>query len=161
MEKLTVIKVGGAVVEDPEALSSFLDRFSAIGGNLILVHGGGREATRTASALGIESRMIEGRRVTDAAMLEIVTMAFAGMSDREFYPSKEEKAAKLGFDLISNHAFLDGNKRIGMYVMLTFLEANGVALEAADEDVTEAGLGVASGAWTYEKLLSWVRGHLT
>lgn len=78
MEKLTVIKVGGAVVEDPEALSSFLDRFSAIGGNLILVHGGGREATRTASALGIESRMIEGRRVTDAAMLEIVTMVYAG-----------------------------------------------------------------------------------
>ena len=49
---------------------------------------------------------------------------------------------------------------IGMYVMLTFLEANGEALEAADEDVTAAGLGVASGAWTYEKLLAWVKDHL-
>ena len=98
----------------------------------------------------------------DEALLEsALESAFSGFGDREFYPTKEEKAAKLGFDLISNHAFLDGNKRIGMYVMLTFLEANGVALEATDEDVTEAGLGVAAGAWTYEKLLSWVRGHLT
>ena len=98
----------------------------------------------------------------DQALLDAaLASAFAGMADREFYPSKPEKAAKLGFDLISNHAFLDGNKRIGMYVMLTFLEANGVALEATDEDVTEAGLGVASGAWTYEKLLAWVKEHLT
>ena len=97
----------------------------------------------------------------DQALLDAaLASAFAGMADREFYPSKPEKAAKLGFDLISNHAFLDGNKRIGMYVMLTFLEANGVALEATDEDVTEAGLGVASGAWTYEKLLAWVKERL-
>ena len=97
----------------------------------------------------------------DQALLDAaLAAAFAGMADHEFYPSKPEKAAKLGFDLISNHAFLDGNKRIGMYVMLTFLEANGVALEATDEDVTEAGLGVASGAWTYEKLLAWVKEHL-
>ena len=97
----------------------------------------------------------------DQALLDAaLASAFAGMADREFYPSKPEKAAKLGFDLISNHAFLDGNKRIGMYVMLTFLEANGVALEATDEDVTEAGLGVASVAWTYEKLLVWVKEHL-
>ena len=97
----------------------------------------------------------------DQALLDAaLAAAFAGMADREFYPTKPEKAAKLGFDLISNHAFLDGNKRIGMYVMLTFLEANGVALEATDEDVTEAGLGVASGAWTYEKLLAWVKEHL-
>ena len=99
---------------------------------------------------------LRDQTLLDAAL----AAAFVGMADREFYPSKSEKAAKLGFDLISNHAFLDGNKRIGMYVMLTFLEANGVSLEATDEDVTEAGLGVASGAWTYEKLLSWVKEHL-
>ena len=99
---------------------------------------------------------LRDRALLDAAL----AAAFAGMADRELYPTKPEKAAKLGFDLISNHAFLDGNKRIGMYVMLTFLEANGVALEATDEDVTEAGLGVASGAWTYEKLLAWVKEHL-
>ena len=99
---------------------------------------------------------LRDQSLLDAAL----AAAFSGMADREFYPSKAEKAAKLGFDLISNHAFLDGNKRIGMYVMLTFLEANGVELKATNEDVTEAGLGVASGAWKYEDLLKWVNGHL-
>ena len=98
---------------------------------------------------------LRDRALLDAALAS----AFAGVEDREFYPSKEEKAAKLGFDLISNHAFLDGNKRIGMYVMLTFLEANGIGLKATDEDVAEAGLGVASGLWKYEGLLDWVRRH--
>ena len=86
--------------------------------------------------------------------------AFAGVADREFYPSKEEKAAKLGFDLISNHAFLDGNKRIGMYVMLTFLEANGIGVEADNEEVASVGLAVASGTMKYEALLDWVRKHI-
>jgi len=94
----------------------------------------------------------------DQALLDAaLAAAFAGMSDREFYPTKEEKTAKLGFDLISNHAFLDGNKRIGMYVMLTFLEANGIALEATDDDVVTAGLSVASGTMSYDDLLSWIR----
>lgn len=97
----------------------------------------------------------------DQALLDAaLASAFAGVKEREFYPSKEEKSAKLGFDLISNHAFLDGNKRIGMYVMLTFLEANGIGLNATDEDVAEAGLGVASGLWRYEDLLDWVRRHV-
>ena len=56
--------------------------------------------------------------------------AFAGFGDQEFYPTKEEKGARLGYALISNHAFVDGNKRIGMYVLLTFLEVNGIRLEA-------------------------------
>ena len=99
--------------------------------------------------------------IRDEGLLEAaLENAFASFGGAEFYPSKEEKGARLGYELISNHAFVDGNKRIGMYVMLTFLEANGVALEATDEDVTEAGLGVASGAWTYEKLLAWVKEHL-
>jgi len=96
----------------------------------------------------------------DQALLDAaLAAAFAGLADREFYPSKEEKAAKLGFDLISNHAFLDGNKRIGMYVMLTFLEANGIAINASDDDVVSAGLAVASGAMDYEALLGWIRQH--
>ena len=99
--------------------------------------------------------------VRDEALLESALEAvFADFGRQEIYPTKEEKGARLGYTLISNHAFVDGNKRIGMYVMLTFLEANGVALEATDEDVSEAGLGVASGAWTYEKLLAWVKEHL-
>ena len=98
----------------------------------------------------------------DQALLDAaLAAAFAGVADREFYPSKEEKAARLGFDLISNHAFLDGNKRIGMYVMLTFLEANGIGVEADNEEVASVGLAVASGAMKYEALLEWVRKHST
>ena len=97
----------------------------------------------------------------DQALLDAaLAAAFAGVADREFYPSKEEKAARLGFDLISNHAFLDGNKRIGMYVMLTFLEANGIGVEADNEEVASVGLAVASGAMKYEALLDWVRKHI-
>ena len=97
----------------------------------------------------------------DQALLDAaLAAAFAGVADREFYPSKEEKAAKLGFDLISNHAFLDGNKRIGMYVMLTFLEANGIGIEADNEEVASVGLAVASGTMKYEVLLDWVRKHI-
>ena len=97
----------------------------------------------------------------DQALLDAaLAAAFAGVADREFYPSKEEKAAKLGFDLISNHAFLDGNKRIGMYVMLTFLEANGIGVEADNEEVASVGLAIASGTMPYEALLDWVRKHI-
>ena len=97
----------------------------------------------------------------DQALLDAaLAAAFSGVVDREFYPTKEEKAAKLGFDLISNHAFLDGNKRIGMYVMLTFLEANGIRVEAENEDVAAVGLAVASGNMNYDNLLNWVRGHI-
>lgn len=85
--------------------------------------------------------------------------AYSGFEDVEFFPTKEEKAAKLGFDLISNHAFVDGNKRIGMYVMLTFLEVNGIRLECTDEDIIYAGLSVAAGTMSYEQLLTWVLEH--
>ncbi len=85
--------------------------------------------------------------------------AFAGFGDKEFYPTKEEKAARLGFALVSNHAFLDGNKRIGMYVMLTFLEVNGIRMNCTNEDVVQAALGVAKGSMGYEDLLAWVREH--
>ena len=80
---------------------------------------------------------------------------------KELYPSKEEKGARLGYSLISNHSFLDGNKRIGMYVMLTFLEVNGIKLECTNEEVAETGLSVASGEMNYEDLLTWVKDHET
>ena len=88
--------------------------------------------------------------------LEGIYQTFGG---QELYPTKEEKGARLGFTLISNHAFLDGNKRIGMYVMLTFLEVNGIRMDCTNEDVIKAGLGVASGTMTYEELLAWVKAH--
>lgn len=85
--------------------------------------------------------------------------AFATFEGKELYPTKEEKAARIGASLVSNHAFLDGNKRIGMYVMLTFLEVNGIRVECTDEDIVRAGLSLADGSMDYEKLLAWIREH--
>ncbi len=98
--------------------------------------------------------------VRDEGLLDsALESAFAGYGDKEFYPSKEEKGARLGFALISNHAFVDGNKRIGMYIMMAFLEMNGIRIECTDEELVEAGLSVADGSMGYEELLSWVRDH--
>lgn len=99
--------------------------------------------------------------VRDEALLEsALENAFAGFGGQEFYPTKEEeKGARLGYTLISNHAFVDGNKRIGMYVMLTFLEVNGIRLECTNEEVVEVGLAVAAGTMEYEELLAWIRAH--
>ena len=98
--------------------------------------------------------------VRDEGLLEAaLESAYAGFGETEFFPTKEEKGAKLGYELISNHAFVDGNKRMGMYVMLTFLEINGIPLQCSDEDIVKAGLGVAAGTMSYEQLLSWVMEH--
>ena len=85
--------------------------------------------------------------------------AFTTFDGKDLYPSKEEKGARLGYTLISNHAFVDGNKRIGMYVMLTFLEVNGIRLEATNEEVAETGLAIAAGTMGYQELLNWVIDH--
>ena len=77
-----IVKVGGAVVEDDQQLHALLARFSAIPGNKVLVHGGGRRATKIAAALGIESKMVGGRRITDAPMLEVVTMVYGGLVNK-------------------------------------------------------------------------------
>ena len=81
-EKLTIVKVGGAVVEDELQLSQLLKDFSAIEGRKILVHGGGRKATKMAERLGIETKMVDGRRITDADMLEVVTMVYGGLVNK-------------------------------------------------------------------------------
>lgn len=83
--------------------------------------------------------------------------AYATFDGNDLYPTKEEKAARLGFALISNHAFVDGNKRIGMYIMLTFLEVNGLRARPTNEEVVRVGLGVAAGEIKYDELLAWVR----
>ena len=82
-EKLTIVKVGGAVVEDEAQLSQLLKDFSAITGKKVLVHGGGRKATKVAEALGIESKMLGGRRITDADMLSVVTMVYGGLVNKK------------------------------------------------------------------------------
>ena len=98
--------------------------------------------------------------VRDEGLLDsAIEGAFATFDGVELYPSKEEKAAKLGYSLISNHAFVDGNKRIGVYVMLSFLALNGIHIEAADEDIVSLGLGVADGRMEQKDILDWIHKH--
>jgi acetylglutamate kinase len=81
-EKITIIKVGGKIVEEAATLAGLLDRFAAIEGRKVLIHGGGRSATRMAERLGIESRMVDGRRITDEATLQVVTMVYGGLVNK-------------------------------------------------------------------------------
>lgn len=98
--------------------------------------------------------------VRDEGLLDsALEAAFAGFGDQEFYPCKEEKGARLGYTLISNHAFVDGNKRIGVYVMLSFLEMSGIRIRCTDEELVQIGLSVADGSMGYEELLQWVLDH--
>ncbi|KGL63751.1 acetylglutamate kinase [Polaribacter sp. Hel1_85] len=82
MEKLSVIKIGGNIIEDESSLNAFLQLFANLEGNKILVHGGGRRATHIASKLGIESKMVNGRRITDAETLEVITMVYGGLVNK-------------------------------------------------------------------------------
>ena len=98
--------------------------------------------------------------VRDEGLLDsAIEGAFATFDGVELYQTKEEKAAHLGYSLISNHAFVDGNKRIGVYVMLSFLELNGIHIESSDEDIVAMGLGVADGSMNQDDILSWIMEH--
>ena len=95
--------------------------------------------------------------VRDIGLLEsALNNAYATFGGEYLYKTKEEKAASLGFSLISNHAFVDGNKRIGVYVMLTFLEAEGIKMNCTNDDVVDLGLSVASGSMKYDDVLRWI-----
>ncbi len=100
--------------------------------------------------------------VRDFALLDSALNAcFQTFDGKELYPTKEEKGARLGFTLVSNHAFVDGNKRIGLLVMLSFLEVNGIKLKYTDDELVKLGLGLASGEVKYENLLNWIINHKT
>ena len=88
--------------------------------------------------------------------LENVFSSFGG---QEFYPTKEEKGARLGYALISNHAFVDGNKRIGAHVMLVFLAINGIELDYTQEELIDIILQIASGRAKAADLLEWILYH--
>lgn len=81
-EKLSIIKIGGNIIEEETSLNEFLKLFSNIKGKKILVHGGGKRATHIASKLGIESKMIDGRRITDTETLEVITMVYGGLVNK-------------------------------------------------------------------------------
>ena len=96
----------------------------------------------------------------DRAMLDsALEGAFQTFDGKDLFPTKEEKAAALGHALISNHAFVDGNKRIGMHVMLVFLEVNGIRLRCVPGEIADVGLAVAAGRMTRHDLLDWILAH--
>lgn len=98
--------------------------------------------------------------IRDYSLLDsALNTAFQTFEGKELYPSLEEKGARLGFNLVSNHAFVDGNKRIGLLVMLTFLEINGINLKFTDDELVKIGLSLASGQMTYENLFDWIKTH--
>ncbi|MDY6426929.1 MAG: acetylglutamate kinase [Bacteroidales bacterium] len=87
---INVIKVGGKIVEEPDTLHNLLESFSKIDGAKALVHGGGRSATRIATLLGIESKMVDGRRITDAETLKVVTMVYGGLVNKNIVASLQQ-----------------------------------------------------------------------
>jgi acetylglutamate kinase len=91
MDRLTIIKVGGKVVEDPDSLNALLDQFIKISGYKILVHGGGPTATEFAAKLGLETQMVDGRRITDKSMLEVVTMVYGGLVNKKIVAQLQAK----------------------------------------------------------------------
>jgi len=90
-EKLSVVKIGGNVIEDEKALDNFLSAFSRLEGLKILVHGGGKLATQLATKLGIESKMIDGRRITDAETVDIITMVYGGIANKKIVAQLQSK----------------------------------------------------------------------
>lgn len=109
MDRLTIIKVGGKVVEEPESLNALLDQFKKISGNKLLVHGGGRTATQIAEKLGIETKMVDGRRITDSDMLEVVTMVYGGLVNKKIVAALQARGVNAvgltgaDFNLIEAH----------------------------------------------------------
>ncbi len=104
LSDLNIIKIGGNVIDDPAKLETFLEKFAALPGKKILVHGGGKIATRVASDLGLEAKMVDGRRITDAEMLKVVTMVYAGLTNKSVVANLQ----KYGCDAIGLSG-ADGN----------------------------------------------------
>lgn len=96
----------------------------------------------------------------DVGLLESAIYApFQSVGDGDAYPSLQQKAARLGFGLIKNHAFIDGNKRIGVHAMLVFLALNGIELQYTQKDLSDMVLLVAEGALSFEEMVKWIVEH--
>ncbi|KRU26772.1 death-on-curing family protein [Clostridium sporogenes] len=95
--------------------------------------------------------------IRDEGLLDsALNSPFQSFAGEELYPSIQAKAARLGFSIIKNHPFLDGNKRIGMLAMMVFLEINGIELECSDEGIVDIGLGIASGKYEDDYIIDWI-----
>lgn len=112
MEKLIIIKIGGNIVDDETSLSSFLDAFASTPGRKILVHGGGKVATRLAADLNVPQQMVDGRRITDTETLKIVTMVYAGLINKNIVASLQSKGCNaIGLTGADGNAIL-AHKRV-------------------------------------------------
>lgn len=121
MNKLTVIKVGGQVVEKQDSLAALLDDFSAIEGRKVLVHGGGKSATQLATQLGIETKMVDGRRITDAEMLKVVMMVYGGLVNKNIVAQLQARGINaLGLTGADMNILLS-HKRVGADVDYGFV----------------------------------------
>ncbi|MBC2456576.1 type II toxin-antitoxin system death-on-curing family toxin [Clostridium beijerinckii] len=95
--------------------------------------------------------------IRDEGLLDsALNSPFQSFAGEELYPSIQSKAARLGFSIIKNHPFLDGNKRIGILAMMVFLDINGIEISCSDEDIIDIGLGVASGKYNAEYITEWI-----
>ena len=144
-EKLTVIKVGGKIVEEEETLNRLLSDFSLIPGYKVLVHGGGRSATKLAARLNIESRMVNGRRVTDAETLKVVTMVYGGLVNKDIVAGLQAKGVNamgltgVDMDVIRSvkrpvkdvdYGFVGDVKRVNAEVLATLIRQGVVPVMA-------------------------------
>ena len=129
--KLKIVKIGGVVINDEARLESFLKYFSAIEGHKLLVHGGGRKATELSSSLGLETKMVAGRRITDEAGLEVVTMVYAGLVNKRIVAKLQALDCNaLGMSGADANSIL-AHKRIGSEIDYGF---------AGDVDGIEGGM---------------------
>lgn len=110
------------------------------------------------SMLVQETGGIDGIR-DDGLLDSALNSPFQSFDGEDIYKTIQAKAARLGFSLVNNHAFVDGNKRIGLLVMMTFLEMNGIILECSNEELIELGLGLASNKLDDKDLLDWIIKH--
>lgn len=101
------------------------------------------------------------QELRDEGLLDsAINMPYQTFGGADLYPSIVEKAGRLGYGLIKNHHFVDGNKRIGTHAMLVFLETNNVSVEYEDEELIETILGVAAGDVSAEELIAWIFEHI-
>jgi len=107
-------------------------------------------AEQTGGAVGVRDM-----KLLDSALQGV----YASFDGKDLYPTKEEKGARLGFNLIKNHAFVDGNKRIGIHVMILFLALNGVELFYTEREIVDLGVAVATGKMKYEQIVEWINAH--
>lgn len=132
MNQLTILKVGGQIVEAPESLSVLLDQFAAIEGSKVLIHGGGRSATKVAAQLGIETHMVDGRRITDEEMLRVVTMVYAGLVNKNLVAKLQARGINALGLCGADMNVLKAHKRTGTAIDYGFVgdvdEADGKAL---------------------------------